>query len=59
MQNELYNVRSPRHIVKLTSSLIGTSNKIQYPTIPAHILCTQFSNQLNGKALHILNIYII
>ena len=33
---------------------MGTSKKSQYPNIPAHILCTQFSNQLNGKTLNTL-----
>ena len=46
--------RSPRHLFKLTSSLMGTSKKSQYPNIPAHILCTQFSNQLNGNTLNSL-----
>ena len=46
--------RSPRHLFKLTSSLMGTSKKSQYPNIPAHILCTQFSNQLNDKTLNTL-----
>ena len=46
--------RSPRHLFKLTSSLMGTSKKSQYPNIPAHIHCTQLSNQLNGKTLNTL-----
>ena len=33
---------------------MGTSKKSQYPNIPAHILCTHFSNQLNGKTLNTL-----
>ena len=33
---------------------MGTSKKSQYPNIPAHILCTQLSNQLNGKTLNTL-----
>ena len=33
---------------------MGTSKKIQYPNILAHILCTQLSNQLNGNTLNTL-----